>query len=118
MGKSIVLVDDEIEIIGVLSEFLEMIEHKVFKTDSANEALKYCSENEIDIVFTDLEMPEMDGYELSKKITDLGKKIDIYLLSGFATIITEDKLEGTGIKRVLDKPFDIMEIQKIIENDE
>ena len=117
MSKSIVLVDDELDIISVLSEFLEMLDHKIFQTDSANEAFKFCSENEVDIVFTDLEMPEMDGYQLSTKITDLKKDIDIYLLSGFASIIDDEKLENTGIKRVLDKPFDIMEIKRIVDEE-
>jgi len=117
MSKSIVLVDDELEILVVLSEFLEMLDHKIFKTDSANEALEYCKNNSVDIVFTDLEMPEMDGYKLSSKITELARNIDIYLLSGFASIIGDEKLEGTGIIRIIDKPFDIMEIKKIVDGE-
>ena len=117
MAKSIVLVDDELEIIAVLSEFLDMIGHKVFQTDSANVALEFCKNNPVDLVFTDLEMPEMNGYQLSTKIYELEKNIDIYLLSGFASIIEDDKLIGTGIKRILDKPFDIMEIKEIVDDE-
>jgi len=117
MSKTIVLVDDELDIIAVLSEFLDMIGHKVFQTDSASKALDYCKNNPVDLVFTDLEMPEMNGYQLSTKIYELDKNIDIYLLSGFASIIDDDKLKGTGIKKILDKPFDIMEIKKIADDE-
>lgn len=67
MLPAILLVDDEEEIL----EFLErMLRHNytIFKVENGQEALKVLAGEAIQLVVTDVMMPEMDGFELCKKI--------------------------------------------------
>lgn len=113
----VLLVDDEVDILSVLSEFMEMMGQDVKTTSSPHEALEIIANEEIEIVISDYEMPEMNGFDLAceiKKIKD--SKIKFYLLSGYTKMLTPEHLEKAGITRVLAKPFNIEEIEKVVNN--
>jgi len=113
MKNRVLLVDDETDILYVLSEFLEMFDQQVYQASSGKQALDLCAKETLDIVITDYEMPDINGFDLAKKLIAIQPELKIYLLSGYAKVLSEDVLKGTGIIKVLDKPFKIEEIQEI-----
>lgn len=113
MKHKVLLVDDEKDILYVLAEFLELLDQQVYQAGSGKEAKDICTAEEIDIVITDYEMPDINGFELAKQLRLIRPTLDIYLLSGYARIMTQENLQKSGIKKVLDKPFKIEEIQEI-----
>lgn len=74
--KKILIVDDDPINLNVLKELLEFLNFKPFAFDNGAEALscfqaqlkKTCCVNKIHVVFTDIQMPQMDGYMLSQAI--------------------------------------------------
>jgi len=113
MSHKVLLIDDEKDILFVLSEFLELLDQQVFQASSGQEAREICARELPDIIITDYEMPDVNGFDLAKQLKLINPEVQIYLLSGYARILTEDKLAESGITRVLDKPFKIEEIQEI-----
>ena len=84
----ILIVDDEIEYQRVFSFILKKKGYTVSTCSGGKEALRFLEENEVDLVMTDLKMPEMDGIELVKKVKEKYSDIDIHVLTAFGTIET------------------------------
>lgn len=69
----------------------------------AAEILQRCS---VDLVVTDLKMPEMDGFELIAFMSRICPEVPVIVMTAFGTSDTEGRLEGHGVFQHLDKPLD------------
>lgn len=83
---------------------------------SAEEALSLLKqENDIQVVITDMRMPEMNGLNLIKKARELFPNTSYYLLTGFDTNEEiDDALHEGLVIDIFHKPFDINEIQNVL----
>ena len=68
MNASVLIVQNSRVQAELLKRFLEEGKFKVLKANSGMEALEIATENDIDLIISDVNMPEMDGYELCAKI--------------------------------------------------
>ncbi len=94
---------------------LEMLGHNVDTASNGQEALEFLQVNTYDIIFTDLGMPVMNGWQLADKIKEqFGGKMKVVVVSGWGNEIDEDKKNKHGVEYVLGKPFKIEEIEKIL----
>lgn len=105
----VLIVDDKIENIIALEALIQRDDIKIISTTSPNEALRLCWQNEISIALVDVQMPEMDGFELVDIIKSNPKTRDILVV--FVTAIsTETKYAvkglSTGAVDYLYKPLD------------
>ena len=86
-----VALDDEPLALKLLSNFITKIDFLQLEAEfsSAAEALKYLSENEIDCVFLDIEMPNLNGIELSKILNNFSRKPAIIFVSAYGIYAIE-----------------------------
>ncbi len=119
MGYTILVVDDSETIRSVLERALEMTKlpiEVVIQAENGKKALEILRTHWIDIIFTDIHMPELDGIGLVDTMnTDPElKEIPVVIVSteGSATRIAE--LRAKGIKGYLRKPFTPERIRDII----
>lgn len=106
-----VALDDEPLALKLLSEFISKVDflHLESSFSSTPEALKYISENEIDCVFLDIEMPALNGIELSKILNNFAKKPEIVFVSAFGNYAVEGfKLDVVDF---LLKPYSFEELK-------
>ncbi|MDB4091278.1 response regulator [Crocinitomicaceae bacterium] len=109
---SVLWVDDDILITESVCELVELAGHKCNSVNSGKNALEYLDKNSCDIVFTDIGMPEMNGWELAAAIRNkFGNKIKIALVSGWD--VEEKDQQEHGIDFVVQKPFTMKELQEI-----
>lgn len=106
---NILIVDDREENIIALEALLERDDIKLFSTTSPNEALKIAWETNIAIALVDVQMPEMDGFELVEMLKSNPRTKDILVI--FVTAISKEakyavKGLGTGAVDYLYKPLD------------
>jgi len=106
---NILIVDDREENIIALEALLERDDIRKFSTTSPNEALKIAWENPIAIALVDVQMPEMDGFELVEMLKANPKTRDILVI--FVTAISKEakyavKGFGAGAVDYLYKPLD------------
>ena len=106
---NILIVDDKIENIIALEALIQRDDSRILTTTSPNEALRLCWQNEISIALVDVQMPEMDGFELVDILKSNAKTRDILVV--FVTAIsTETKYAvkglSTGAVDYLYKPLD------------
>ncbi|QKJ29587.1 response regulator [Mucilaginibacter mali] len=106
---NILIVDDREENIIALEALLNRDDIRMFSTTSPNDALKIAWENPIAIALVDVQMPEMDGFELVEMLKANPKTKDILVI--FVTAISKEskyvvKGLGTGAVDYLYKPLD------------
>lgn len=117
MSKAILFVDDEKAILNsIRREFFDS-PYEVYFALGGVEALNVLSQNNIDLIVTDMRMPEMDGYELLKKVKDLYPLTIRLILSGF----TDEKLVFKSVynnlaKLFITKPWQKDDFRKAIDD--
>ena len=89
-----------------------------FEAANGVEALDLLKDNEIDLILTDLVMPEMDGEELviNTRQSDKFRTIPIIVISSIANPAYESKLISLGASAVLNKPLSPMALDKTVKN--
>lgn len=104
----ILFCDDEQSILDLYITELEYSypEYTFYTALNGQEALKKVSENSIPYVFTDGQMPVMDGVKLAEELHKLTPPPTVYMITGFAGTYDEASLKDTGIKDVFYKPVD------------
>ncbi len=107
--KKILLIDDEKRMLELLELYLKPYLYICRKALGANEGLKYIKEEKFDIILLDVMMPEMDGWEVCKKIREYS---DVPIIMVTAREQKEDIVKGLklGADDYITKPFDEEEL--------
>lgn len=107
--KKILVVDDEKDIMQMLYDFFSQKDYRVLVASSGNEALKKL-EFEPDIILLDVNLPDIDGFEICKRIRDYISCPIIFLT---AKIEDTDKVKGflSGGDDYIVKPFSLVELE-------
>jgi PAS domain S-box-containing protein len=117
-SETILLVEDEISILRMTTMMLERLGYSVIAISSPAEAIRICESNPgvIDLLITDVVMPEMSGRDLAKKILRLYPNLKCLYVSGYtANVIAHHGVLDEGVN-FIHKPFAKIEIaQKIRE---
>ena len=105
-GK-ILLVDDEQQIVDYEVQALEKAGYVTYATTSSVEALRMFKKQKqkLDLVITDMAMPEMTGLQLFQEIRKISKGIPVLLCTGYSEHVTADSSAEMGIDGYLAKPF-------------
>ena len=110
VGKpNILLVDDRSENLLALEGVLESEDYTLFKATSGQEALRLVLKHDFDLILLDVQMPEMDGFEVAKLLRSKKKSEDIPII--FITAINKerkyiDKGYEVGAENYLFKPIE------------
>ena len=112
--ETILVVDDESALLDLTALILSQQGYQIFKAESAQQALEILEVESIDLLLSDVIMPDMDGYKLSKVVHEKYPHIKIQLASGFS----DDRHLNMGHdalhKELLHKPFNSQTLFKRI----
>jgi len=101
----ILAVDNAVMFLNSLKKYLEGSPYDLHCASSGSEALAFLNENSVDLILLDVEMPEMNGYELAGRIKQRGIKAPIVFISANSEKEDMDKAVAAGGVGLLPKPF-------------
>ncbi|GMU96727.1 sigma-54 dependent transcriptional regulator [Ignavibacterium sp.] len=104
--KPVLIIDDEREICDSISMILEYEGYTVDSTTSASEGLKKFSEQDFSAVLLDIQMPEMNGFEVLKKIKEIKPSASVIIISAHGSVENAIKATRLGAFDFLEKPID------------
>jgi len=117
--KRILVVDDEKNVTDFLKMELEESadDVEVIAKNSGYEALNELMKGKIDLLLTDIAMPDMDGYELFERARELNENLPIIMMTGFGYDPNHAvvKSKKAGLQDVIFKPFDIIKLLDLID---
>ncbi len=102
---SILVVDDAPDTLEVLRRNLVSQGYKVFTSPGVSGAIKVLEATRIDLVITDLKMPEVSGLDLIKHVRENLKDTEVMMITGYASIDGAVEAVKTGAEEYLAKPF-------------
>jgi len=103
--KNILLVDDSDTMLHILRGFFKDTQYRLICAISGRMALSFLSKNQPDLFILDIEMPEIDGYELACKIRQAGQNAPIIFLTGNSTKEYLEKALEVGASDFIAKPI-------------
>ncbi|MGK5092340.1 ATP-binding protein [Deltaproteobacteria bacterium TL4] len=115
-SEHLLVVDDEDMVLTMVTMILEEYGYKVTTARNGQEALNCfrSQADQIELVITDLTMPEMTGTELSVALLKIRPGLPIILTTGYGHTISEDLISEIGIRKYLQKPFELNDLMPIL----
>lgn len=105
--SKVLVVDDDPNLTDLLVDTLTAIGYEPYSAGSAQEALKLLSSMKIDLVISDINMPEMSGIELLQEIKKKNRRLPVMLITGIGSDGIKDQAYSKGADGFLAKPFRI-----------
>jgi signal transduction histidine kinase/CheY-like chemotaxis protein len=117
-GHTVLLVDDELEIRNMVSDFLRMQGHTVLAAGDAEQAMTAASSHQgvIDLLITDVVMPHTDGFELAIKLRKQRPEMPILVMSGFTGGSLAKRGKDLGEVPFLSKPFSLRQLESSLKD--
>jgi DNA-binding NtrC family response regulator len=113
----ILIVDDEELICWSLKKTFEKDKgYSVNCAYNGDDALKNITENQYDVVITDLKLPDVNGMELLEKIKVLIKDTPVIVISAYLTDHVMDDIRKYGVFKCVNKPFEINDIMSDVKD--
>lgn len=115
MKRLVLVVDDQKDVLDVMTKIIESLGYSAMGVNGGAKALEILKKKKIDLVITDLVMPQMDGLNFVKQIRKL--KVDTPIIITAGVDISESKvdLEKCGANDFIKKPFIIGDIGHKVE---
>ena len=105
MNERILVVDDD-QVVG--KSFERVLTNKGYRVDTAlsgREAFEKYVGADFDMVFTDVRMPDQDGFEVARRLKEMNPWLPIVFVTGYGTQEAEAKAKAIGVEEFLQKPL-------------
>ena len=114
---SLLVVEDDTELLGLIEDLLD-VDYDIFTAENGREALEVLKGQSIDLIISDIMMPEMDGIALCKAVKDNMETCDIPVLLLTAKNQQQDQIEAfnSGASAFISKPFNMSLLAARISN--
>jgi PAS domain S-box-containing protein len=115
-GQSILVVDDEPALTELASKMLSIQGYNVFEAGSVASAVEILEHENIDLVLSDVIMPDVDGYELATIIKNKFSDVRLILASGYTKPESQKPEHQDLTDNLLHKPYTSIELLKAVSN--
>jgi CheY-like chemotaxis protein len=117
LGLSVALVEDNEDVRVLMGELLSSWGHEVSQAPTGELGVALLVRQRPDIAFVDIGLPDIDGYELAKRVrAQLGAQpLQLVALSGFGQRCDRERALGAGFDHHLAKPASPADLQRLLE---
>ena len=110
----ILIVDDEVEITEILADLLSE-DYQCVRAGSAEQALSQLTDNQFQLVISDITMPGMSGLEMIPHVKELSPETVVVMISGMQTVESAIGALRLGAFDYLMKPFDLRQVEAVVK---
>ena len=110
----ILVIDDEDSVRDILSRMLKTKGHQVVVASNGEEGIEQFRSQPFDLVFTDLGMPKISGWEVGKTIKGINPKVPIAMITGWGMELDREKMSESGIDLIVSKPFNFDQVIHLV----
>ena len=110
----ILVIDDEDSVRDILYRMLKTKGHQVVVASNGEEGIERFRSQPFDLVFTDLGMPKISGWEVGKTIKEINPKIPIAMITGWGMELDREKMSESGIDLIVSKPFNFDQVIHLV----
>jgi DNA-binding NtrC family response regulator len=112
---SILVIDDDPDILGSIRQYLEDRGHRVFLAHTGEEGLRTLEKEPIDIVITDVKMPGMDGFEVLRRVKAVSSGTDVIIITGYREIENAFRAMREGAFDFFTKPLKVQDLSASLQ---
>jgi len=112
---NILIVDDDQGVRQLLTDFITELNYPVQARASGEEALADFANEDHDLIFLDLQMPGMDGFEVLKQVKELNNDCEVIIITAYGSVNSAIQALNMGAYAYINKPFDFQELERITE---
>ena len=115
-SMKVLVVDDEIHILHVISLKLRNAGYEVFSSQDGREAFEIAQVELPDLIITDYQMPHLSGLELCSRLKQIPatREIPAIILTARGFSLNHAEMEAAGVKQCINKPFGPRELLSIV----
>ena len=114
MGRTILVVEDDVDLNGIYKEILELHEFDVDTAFNGEEGVKKFKEKKPSLVIMDGDMPILDGYQAFKQIKEIDTNANVVIVTGFSEFEPKSKEAiKEGLIKVISKPLGVDELLEL-----
>jgi DNA-binding NtrC family response regulator len=111
----ILLIDDDPDILRSVGDYLKTRGHRLFAAGGGAQGLGILRREEVDIVITDVKMPDVDGFEVLREVQDTSPHTEVIMVTGFGDIDMAVQAMRQGAFDFFTKPIKMVELSASIE---
>src|SRR5262245_45878873 len=117
MKKKILIVEDNNDSLEILNLFITSMGHQAIKAKNSNEAMAFAEAEGPDLIFMDMQLPDVDGVKTTAMLKQNPKTshIPVVALTGWMSALLEEKASKVGIATYLIKPVSPQILKETIE---
>jgi putative two-component system response regulator len=104
-NASILIVDDDISVLESSEALLKEYGYSIISCSNANDAMAQLKRRTVDVVLTDIRMPEISGIELLEMIRNVNIDVPVILMTAYAELDTAISAMGKGAFDFIIKPY-------------
>jgi len=112
--ENILIVDDDVNILELIQRHLYDLNYHSYKAISVKEAIQILKDTEIDLLITDLKMPEVDGFQLIKYVSEHFPALPKLVVTGYPSLHDAVDVMKSGAVDYLVKPFTKEELKEAV----
>jgi two-component system, chemotaxis family, CheB/CheR fusion protein len=112
---SILLVEDHLDTRRAFAAILKSWGHTVATSDSVAGGLSFLDENEVDVVLSDIGLPDRNGYEFIAEARQRSPQIAAIAVSAYFTAADQQRGHEAGFDMHFAKPVDLLSLQRVLE---
>src|SRR5690606_5850926 len=112
--ENILIVDDDVHILELIQRHLQSMNYHTFKAISVKEAVSILKDTEIDLLITDLKMPEVDGFQLIQYALEHYTSLPVLVVTGYPSVNDALHIGKSGVMDYLVKPFTREELKNAV----
>jgi len=116
MGKRVLVVEDDMDLINIYKEILELKNFEVYTAENGQEGVEKFKEFKPSLVIMDGDMPVLDGYEAFSQIKQIDKDANVVIITGMSE--HESKNQSAikrGLIKVIAKPLGVNQLVELAE---